>query len=102
MRSVQLSAFSAQPIQKAESRPPSADSFSSLITYKDMVDEAPFIFSDLNLSRRLERAEARSYVGFVEARALVSPEVGACWTEVAGCYAMFDGVESPVTQTFCL
>ena len=67
-----------------------------------MVDEAPFIFSDLNLSRRLERAEGRSNVGFVEARALVSPGVGACWTEVAGCYAMFDGVESPVTQTFGL
>src|SRR3712207_6753733 len=77
---------------------------SSLITHhlKDMVDEAPFIFSDLNLARRLERAEGRSNVGFVEARAAVSPEVGACWTEVAGCYAMFDGVESPVTQTFCL
>ena len=64
-----------------------------------MFDQATFIFSDLNLSRRLERAEGRSNVGFVEARALVSPEVGACWTEVAGCYAMFDGVESPVTLT---
>ena len=67
-----------------------------------MVDEAVFIFSDLSLSRRLERAEGRSNVGFVEARAAVSPEVGAGWTEVAGCYAMFDGVESPVTQTFGL
>jgi hypothetical protein len=67
-----------------------------------MFDEVPFIFSDLTLSRRLERAEARGSVDFVEARAAVEPESGACWTEVAGAYAMFDGVESPVTQTFGL
>jgi GNAT superfamily N-acetyltransferase len=67
-----------------------------------MVDERPFIFSDLNLSRRLERAEARGNAEFVEARAKVSPESGAGWTEVAGCYAMFDGVGSPITQTFGL
>jgi hypothetical protein len=67
-----------------------------------MFDEGTHIFSDLSLSRRLELAEARSNAGFVEARAKVSPEVGACWTEVAGAYAMFDGVESPITQTFGL
>jgi GNAT superfamily N-acetyltransferase len=67
-----------------------------------MFDEGTFIFSDLNLSRRLERAEAQGNVDFVEARAAVEPESGACRTEVAGCYAMFDGVESPLTQTFCL
>jgi len=67
-----------------------------------MPDEVPFIFSDLRLSRRLERAEARGNAEFVEARAAVEPESGACRIEVAGCYAMFDGVESPVTQTFGL
>src|SRR5829696_5683021 len=67
-----------------------------------MLDEESFIFSDLKLSRRLERAEARGNAEFVEARAAVEPESGACWTEVAGCYAMFDGAESPCTQTFCL
>jgi hypothetical protein len=67
-----------------------------------MSDEAPQIFSDLHLSRRLEKAEGRSGVGFVEARARVSPGVGACRAEVAGAYAAFDGAESPVTQTFCL
>lgn len=67
-----------------------------------MTDEVPFIFSDLNLARRLERAEARGNVEFVEARAVVEPESGACWMEVAGTYAMFDGVESPLTQTFGL
>ena len=67
-----------------------------------MADEATQIFSDLSLARRLERAEGRGNAEFVEARARVSPEVGARWTEVAGAYAMFDGVESPLTQTFCL
>lgn len=67
-----------------------------------MVNEATQIFSDLSLSRRLEKAEGRSSLEFVEARARVSPEVGACSTEVAGAYAMFDGVGSPLTQTFCL
>lgn len=67
-----------------------------------MFDEASFIFSDLNLARRLERAEARGKAEFVEARAAVEPESSACWMEVAGCYAMFDGVESPLTQTFGL
>jgi hypothetical protein len=67
-----------------------------------MTDEVAFSFSDLNLSRRLEQAEARGNVEFVEARAAVEPGSGACWTEVAGCYAMFDGVESPLTQTFGL
>jgi Acetyltransferase (GNAT) domain len=67
-----------------------------------MTDEGSHIFSDLSLSRRLERAEALSNVEFVEARATVSPDIGACWTEVAGAYAMFDGVDSPITQTFGL
>ncbi len=64
--------------------------------------EAAFPFSDLTLSRRLERAEAYSNAMFVEARARVFPESGARWIEVAGAYAMFDGVRSPCTQTFGL
>src|SRR5262245_22534398 len=59
-------------------------------------------FSDLSLSRRLERAEGRSNADFVEARAELNPEIGAEWIEVAGAYAMFDGTGSPVTQTFGL
>jgi GNAT superfamily N-acetyltransferase len=60
------------------------------------------IYSDKNLSQKLERTEARSNASFVEARAKKSPEIGAEWIEVAGTYAMFDGVESPLTQTFGL
>ncbi len=64
--------------------------------------EARHYFSDVDLSRRLERAEAHANAMFVEARARTSPLSGACWIEVAGAYAMFDGVRSPVTQTFGL
>ncbi len=60
------------------------------------------IFSDKNLSQKLELTEARSNAAFVEARAKISPEIGAEWIEVAGTYAMFDGIESPLTQTFGL
>ena len=44
---------------------------------------------DLDLARRLERAEAAANARFVEAHARVAPEVGAEWIEVAGAYAMF-------------
>ncbi len=60
------------------------------------------IFSDKNLSQKLERTEAWANRAFVEARAKISPESGAEWIEVAGTYAMFDGAESPLTQTFGL
>jgi hypothetical protein len=64
--------------------------------------EGPYPFSDLALARRLERAEGRASAEFVEARAQLFPAGGACWTEVAGAYAMFDGPASPITQTFGL
>ncbi len=64
-----------------------------------MVD---YPLSDLQLARRLERAEGAANRAFVESRAAVEPQLGATWIEVAGAFAMFDGVESPVTQTFGL
>jgi len=60
------------------------------------------LYADVLLARRLERTEASANSGFVEARARVFPEVGAEWIEVAGAYAMFDGAQSPCTQTFGL
>jgi len=60
------------------------------------------IFSDIKLSQKLERTEARVNADFVETRARLESEIGAEWIEVAGTYAMFDGVESPLTQTFGL
>jgi len=68
----------------------------------NLVASAGFPFVDLELSRRLERAEAVSNACFVEGRARLSPSSGACWIEVAGAYAMYDGVSSPATQTFGL
>jgi GNAT superfamily N-acetyltransferase len=61
-----------------------------------------FPLADLNLAQRLEKAEALSNVDFVEARMKVFPDSGAQWLSVAGSYAMFDGVSSPLTQTFGL
>lgn len=60
------------------------------------------MFSDLALSRRLERAEGLACAGFVEARAAVTPEAGATFIEVDGALAMFDGATSPLTQSFGL
>ena len=59
-------------------------------------------FADIDLARRLERAEAHGNVEFVKARKRAFPDRDATWIEVAGTYAMFDGVGSPVTQTFGL
>src|SRR5215831_10276907 len=67
-----------------------------------ITNETPIPFSDLALSRRLERAEGRGNADFVEARAKFFPDSGAQGVEVAGAYAMFDGVGSPLTQTFGL
>ena len=58
--------------------------------------------SDHSLAQRLERTEARSNAAFVEARARLMPEVGAAWRDIDGTYAMFDGVGSPLTQSFGL
>jgi GNAT superfamily N-acetyltransferase len=60
------------------------------------------IFADRSLSCRLERAEGLTNAQFVEARARLMPELGAKWISVAGALAMFDGADSPLTQTFGL
>lgn len=67
-----------------------------------MSTDPAYPFSDLGLARRLERAEAHANARFVEARARVMPRSGATWIDVAGAYAMFDGPDSPVSQTFGL
>ena len=63
-------------------------------------DRFPLV--DISLSRQLERAEGHASRRFVESRARHQPQVGACWIEAGGAYAMFDGVGSPITQTFGL
>src|SRR5882724_1245028 len=58
--------------------------------------------SDLALSRRLERAEGHACARFAEARRRLFPDSGSAWMECSGTYAVFDGVASPVTQSFGL
>ncbi len=60
----------------------------------------PPLFADLDLARRLERAERDAKARFVEARARLDPPVSAEWVDVNGTYAMFDGAASLLTQTF--
>lgn len=60
------------------------------------------ILVDKELSARMERTEGLANARFVEARARHSPRSGVTWIEVAGAFAMFDGVDSPLTQSFGL
>lgn len=59
-------------------------------------------FMDLPLSRRLERCEGAISASLIETHARTEPAAGATWMEVAGAYALFDGPESPLSQTFGL
>jgi hypothetical protein len=59
-------------------------------------------FSDLALSKRLERAEGHACVQYAEAQHRLFPKSGAAWIECAGAYAVFNGVDSPITQSFGL
>lgn len=59
-------------------------------------------FIDLGMAQRLERAEGAVGAGFVEVRQRIAADVGAEWRDFDGTYAMYDGAESPMTQTFGL
>ncbi len=56
---------------------------------------------DIELSRRLERAEGMIGATYSEPRNAVAP-VGACTRNFGGTTAVFDGPESPLSQTFGL
>lgn len=60
------------------------------------------IFADLELSKRLERTEGSGCVDHAKAHRKVDPASGAEWREIAGAFVVFDGVDSPITQTFGL
>ena len=59
-------------------------------------------FSDLALSRRLERAEGHACAQFADTRRRLFPDSSSEWMQFSGAYAVFDGIGSPVTQTFGL
>ena len=60
------------------------------------------LFSDVATTRRLERAEGFGCLQHAEARRQIYPGSGAEWMECGGAFAIFDGVDSPCTQTFGL
>lgn len=59
-------------------------------------------FMDQALSRRLERAEGAVGTSFTAVQQQRAPDVGAMWSDFDGTYAIFDGPDSPMTQTFGL
>ena len=59
-------------------------------------------FMDLALSRRLERTEGAVGASFTALQRTRAPALGACWQDFDGAYAIFDGAQSPLTQTFGL
>jgi len=60
------------------------------------------VFSDLALAQRLERSEGFACAQYAETRSSLHPESGAEWLECGGAFAVFDGIDSPCTQTFGL
>lgn len=56
------------------------------------------LFADYGLARRLERAEAIGAAACADAEAAMRPWSGAATLAVAGGYAAFHGVGSPLTQ----
>lgn len=58
--------------------------------------------TDLYLSRRLERTEGRGAASHAEAHRSLVSQYGSEWREIGGAIAVYDGPESPVTQTFGL
>ena len=59
-------------------------------------------FAGPELAKRLERAEGHACAQYAVARRRVFPESGAEWMKRAGTFVVFDGIDSPVTQTFGL
>jgi len=59
-------------------------------------------FMDQALACRLERTEGAVGTSFTEVNQRLRPEVGAQWRDFDGTYAIFDGADSPMTQTFGL
>jgi len=66
------------------------------------VKDNSMVLADLALARRLERAEGDAAAQFAMARRRLFPDCGSDWRECAGAYLVYDGPDSPVTQTFGL
>jgi GNAT superfamily N-acetyltransferase len=60
------------------------------------------VFSDLALARRLEAAEGDACAQFALTRRRLFPDSGSEAIRIAGADVVYDGVDSPTTQTFGL
>jgi GNAT superfamily N-acetyltransferase len=60
------------------------------------------VFSDLVLARRLEAAEGNACAQFALARRRLFPDSGSEAIRIAGADVVYDGPDSPTTQTFGL
>lgn len=60
------------------------------------------LLADISLARRLEQAEGASCAAFAAARRRLFPGSAAEWVRHAGAFAVFDGADSPITQSFGL
>jgi hypothetical protein len=60
------------------------------------------LFSDLDLTRRVEAAEAQASLAWLTAYQRLYPAAGAVAEAVAGGWARFAGIDSPVTQATSL
>lgn len=60
------------------------------------------MFSDLELAKKLEAAEAFACAGFAASRKKLFPSCQSESITVEGTTVVFDGVDSPITQTFGL
>lgn len=60
------------------------------------------MFANLELSKRLEAAEAFACERFAQARRRLNAASTSAWMKCAGATVVFDGVDAPTTQTFGL
>jgi GNAT superfamily N-acetyltransferase len=56
------------------------------------------MFADLALARRVEAGQARAGMEYARARVRLDPRSGAAWEPIAGGFAVFAGVDSPLTR----
>jgi GNAT superfamily N-acetyltransferase len=67
-----------------------------------MPDSEHPLFSDLSLARRLEAAEGNACAQFTVARRRLFPDSDSEAIRIAGVDVVYDGLDSPTTQTFGL
>lgn len=60
------------------------------------------LYSDRSLSQKLEHTEGRTSTDFAQTRVRLDPTSTSAWRTIGGAHLIYDGIESPLTQTFGL